>query len=261
MERVISDADAGRTWPRPAGRIVADQCPDRRGRGGGIRQLADAVGRPRRDRGGGRMTVLEKKICMMGAPGVGKTSLVRRFVDSVFSEKYLSTIGVKIDKKSVELGGYHPQPHALGPAGRGALSVGPAAVPAGRRGLHPRRRRHPARDARDRHRPAGERGRPGRGSPFILCLNKADLWGQWAHQRHPAGVAQGARAGPCSRPAPAPAKAWRRPSPLWLARSSTTGPEPASGVRNHGPDPGTDRLSTQNRSPPRPAKPSVPQAL
>ena len=47
------------------------------------------------------MTVLEKKICMMGAPGVGKTSLVRRFVDSVFSEKYLSTIGVKIDKKSV----------------------------------------------------------------------------------------------------------------------------------------------------------------
>ena len=49
------------------------------------------------------MTVLEKKICMMGAPGVGKTSLVRRFVDSVFSDKYLSTIGVKIDRKTVQL--------------------------------------------------------------------------------------------------------------------------------------------------------------
>ena len=51
------------------------------------------------------MTVLEKKICMMGAPGVGKTSLVRRFVESTFSDKYLSTIGVKIDKKTVTLGG------------------------------------------------------------------------------------------------------------------------------------------------------------
>lgn len=50
------------------------------------------------------MTVLDKKICMMGAPGVGKTSLVRQFVESTFSDKYLSTIGVKIDKKTVAIG-------------------------------------------------------------------------------------------------------------------------------------------------------------
>jgi len=40
---------------------------------------------------------------MLGATGVGKTSLVRQFVQSVFSEKYHSTIGVKVDKKVVRL--------------------------------------------------------------------------------------------------------------------------------------------------------------
>jgi hypothetical protein len=47
---------------------------------------------------------LQKKICMLGSFGVGKTSLVRRFVESVFSETYLTTVGVKIDKKIVALG-------------------------------------------------------------------------------------------------------------------------------------------------------------
>jgi small GTP-binding protein len=50
------------------------------------------------------VTTFEKKICMMGAPGVGKTSLVRRYVESIFSDKYLSTVGVKIDRKVVTLG-------------------------------------------------------------------------------------------------------------------------------------------------------------
>jgi len=47
--------------------------------------------------------VIQKKVCLLGAYGVGKTSLVSRFVHSLFSEKYMTTIGVKIDKKSVEL--------------------------------------------------------------------------------------------------------------------------------------------------------------
>ena len=46
---------------------------------------------------------LQKKICMLGAFSVGKTSLVKRFIQSVFSEAYLTTVGVKIDKKTVEL--------------------------------------------------------------------------------------------------------------------------------------------------------------
>ena len=44
---------------------------------------------------------LQKKICLLGASGVGKTSLVRRFVQSVYSEKYHTTIGVKVDKKNL----------------------------------------------------------------------------------------------------------------------------------------------------------------
>lgn len=42
-----------------------------------------------------------KKICMMGAFAVGKTSLVRRFVHSIFSENYQTTIGVMISKKAL----------------------------------------------------------------------------------------------------------------------------------------------------------------
>ena len=47
--------------------------------------------------------MIQKKICMIGSFAVGKTSLVNRFVRSIFSEKYLTTIGVKIDKKIVEI--------------------------------------------------------------------------------------------------------------------------------------------------------------
>ena len=45
--------------------------------------------------------MIKKKVCMLGAFAVGKTSMVRQFVSSIFSEKYLTTVGVKIDKKSV----------------------------------------------------------------------------------------------------------------------------------------------------------------
>jgi hypothetical protein len=47
--------------------------------------------------------MIQKKICMVGGTGTGKTSLVRRYVDSIFSERYLSTVGVKIDRKTVSL--------------------------------------------------------------------------------------------------------------------------------------------------------------
>jgi small GTP-binding protein len=48
--------------------------------------------------------MLQKKVCMLGAFGVGKTSLVRRYVQSIFSDAYLTTVGVKIDKKTLTVG-------------------------------------------------------------------------------------------------------------------------------------------------------------
>jgi small GTP-binding protein len=47
--------------------------------------------------------MLQKKICMLGSFSVGKTSLVRRFVESMFSEVYQTSIGVKVDKKVVRV--------------------------------------------------------------------------------------------------------------------------------------------------------------
>lgn len=49
--------------------------------------------------------MLAKKIAMLGMWGVGKTSLVKRYVESQFDEKYHSTLGVKVDKKQVEVEG------------------------------------------------------------------------------------------------------------------------------------------------------------
>lgn len=49
--------------------------------------------------------MIKKKICLMGAFSVGKTSLVSRFVHSVFSNRYLTTVGVKVDKKDLLVSG------------------------------------------------------------------------------------------------------------------------------------------------------------
>ena len=49
--------------------------------------------------------MIQKKVCLLGTSGVGKTSLVAQFVHSMFSEKYLTTVGVKIDKKTVTVDG------------------------------------------------------------------------------------------------------------------------------------------------------------
>jgi small GTP-binding protein len=49
--------------------------------------------------------MVQKKVCMLGSFSVGKTSLVRRFVESIFDEKYHTTIGVKVDKKVVQASG------------------------------------------------------------------------------------------------------------------------------------------------------------
>jgi len=48
---------------------------------------------------------IKRKICMLGAFSVGKTSLVSRFVTSIFPDTYLTTVGVKVDKKDIKVDG------------------------------------------------------------------------------------------------------------------------------------------------------------
>lgn len=49
------------------------------------------------------ITIIQKKVCLLGSFAVGKTSLVRRFVYNSFEEKYLSTIGVAISRKQTRV--------------------------------------------------------------------------------------------------------------------------------------------------------------
>src|SRR5678815_2284516 len=49
--------------------------------------------------------MIQKKICMVGVFATGKTCLVQRYVHSIFSPRYLSTVGVKIDRKEVPVHG------------------------------------------------------------------------------------------------------------------------------------------------------------
>jgi len=49
--------------------------------------------------------MIKKKICILGAFAVGKTSLVEKYVKSIFSDKYHTTIGVKTDQKDLIIDG------------------------------------------------------------------------------------------------------------------------------------------------------------
>jgi small GTP-binding protein len=46
---------------------------------------------------------LVKKVCLIGEPGVGKTSLIRRFVLDLFDDHYVTTIGAKVTKKELQV--------------------------------------------------------------------------------------------------------------------------------------------------------------
>lgn len=47
--------------------------------------------------------MIAKKVLLVGSFGVGKTSLIRRFVTNEFSEDYISTIGVRVSTKIITL--------------------------------------------------------------------------------------------------------------------------------------------------------------
>lgn len=54
-----------------------------------------------------------KKVCLLGDEGVGKTSLIRRFVENTFDDSYIKTIGTKISKKETVIQGRDGQPVQL----------------------------------------------------------------------------------------------------------------------------------------------------
>ena len=47
--------------------------------------------------------MITKKVVLIGDFATGKTSLIRRYVDNQFSDEYLTTIGVKISKKTLQI--------------------------------------------------------------------------------------------------------------------------------------------------------------
>lgn len=47
--------------------------------------------------------MISRKVCLMGAFSVGKSSLLRRFVHEVFDDRYITTLGVKIETKQIKL--------------------------------------------------------------------------------------------------------------------------------------------------------------
>ena len=56
----------------------------------------------------GRMTEakeprLKLKICLTGEEAVGKTSLIRRFVEDVFDDRHIATLGAKVTKKELRV--------------------------------------------------------------------------------------------------------------------------------------------------------------
>ncbi len=123
--------------------------------------------------------LVQKKVCMLGSYAVGKTSLVQRFVKSIFDERYLMTLGVKTDKKLVEVDGHQvmlmlwdvagsedyfrvPMSYVRGAAGYLLVVDGtrPATLEGG---LELRQ------DVEDEY-----------GSlPMVACLNKVDLVQEW----------------------------------------------------------------------------------
>jgi len=126
---------------------------------------------------------LKKKICMVGQFAVGKTSLVRRFVDQIYDDRYLATVGVKIDRKDVSVGSSPltlmlwdlageddleqlKVSHLRGASGYILVADGCRAASLAKAGeLHKRI--------------SGQLGE----LPFVLALNKADLRDQWEFSR------------------------------------------------------------------------------
>lgn len=121
----------------------------------------------------------QKKVCLLGAFSVGKTSLIRRFIESVFDDRYITTVGVKVDKKVLEVDGEQIMLMIWDLAGEDDYSALQTAYLRGAAGCI---------YVVDGTRPATletvisirERTEKVLGDvPFVLAINKADLESDW----------------------------------------------------------------------------------
>ena len=129
--------------------------------------------------------MVQKKVCVLGAYGVGKTSLIRRYVQSIFSDTYLTTVGVKIDKKTVTVGGDLLTLLLWDIAGEDGVSTIRMSYVRGAAGyflVADGTRPETLENARSiQSRVTAEIGPV----PFLLLLNKADLQEHWELSRDP----------------------------------------------------------------------------
>jgi small GTP-binding protein len=123
--------------------------------------------------------MIQKKVCLVGVFGTGKTSLVQQFVHSIFSVKYHSTVGVKIDRKVVDVAGTPVSLVLWDVAGRDETQEIPASYLKGAHAIlfvaDGTRR-----ETFDQLGSLRELARSAAGEvPSIVALNKADLTEQW----------------------------------------------------------------------------------
>ncbi|MBL9126088.1 MAG: GTP-binding protein [Verrucomicrobiales bacterium] len=124
--------------------------------------------------------MIRKKICLLGSFAVGKTSLAARFVDRPFTGRYLTTIGVRIDRKLLAVGGREVTLLIWDMAGEDRFQQVEASYLRGSSGyllVVDGTRRSTLDQALALH----ERARGVVGDvPFEMLLNKADLADSWA---------------------------------------------------------------------------------
>ena len=123
--------------------------------------------------------MIQKKMCMLGGFSVGKTSLVSRFVSSIFSETYLTTVGVKIDKKQLSIDGRDVTLMLWDLYGQDDFQIVQRSQLRGMAGyllVVDGTRRGTLDTARELQQKATDAAGA---VPFILLLNKVDLADQW----------------------------------------------------------------------------------
>jgi len=116
-----------------------------------------------------------RKICVLGDFSVGKTSLTSRFVRNVFSERYQTTVGVKIDTLELDLAGEPIKLVIWDLAGTDALSTVSLSYLRGASGyllVADATRALTFESAKNLHAAAQKFLGP---VPFVVLLNKADL--------------------------------------------------------------------------------------